>query len=113
MHIGNDVVINSYVHIWGHGGVFIGDRVMIAANSTISSLTHDYNLVNMNAAPALMAKVIVEKDVWIGSGVIILPGITIGEGSVIGAGSVVTKNIPSYSIAVGNPAKVIKQRIIS
>jgi len=55
-------------------------------------------------------KTIIGNDVWIGTGVIILPGISIGDGAVIGAGSIVTKNIPPYAIAVGNPAKVIKYR---
>ena len=50
---------------------------------------------------------------WIGSYVIILDGVTIGDGAVIGAGSVVTKNIPPYAIAVGNPARVIKYRFDS
>jgi acetyltransferase-like isoleucine patch superfamily enzyme len=54
--------------------------------------------------------VIVDDDVWLGYNVTVLPGVTIGKGSVIGAGSVVTKNIPPYSIAVGNPCKVIGQR---
>lgn len=50
-------------------------------------------------------------DVWIGFGAIVLPGVTIGNGAVIGAGSVVTKDISAYSIAVGNPAQVIKPRL--
>ena len=50
------------------------------------------------------------SDVWIGYGSIILSGVTIGDGAVIGAGSVVTKNIPPYAVAVGNPAHVIKSR---
>ncbi|MBL4677498.1 MAG: hypothetical protein JKY70_15040 [Mucilaginibacter sp.] len=52
--------------------------------------------------------VIIEDNVWIGETVSVLPGVTIGKGSIIGASAVVTKNIPPYSIAVGNPAKVIK-----
>jgi maltose O-acetyltransferase len=107
--IGNDVVINSFVHIWGHGGVHIGDRVMIAAHTSITSLTHDYS-DNMRFNPAIKNKVVIEDDVWIGSNVIILPGITIKKGAVIGAGSVVTKNIDEYCIAYGNPAKVVKKR---
>ncbi|MBD5420936.1 MAG: hypothetical protein HDR47_06870 [Bacteroides sp.] len=55
----------------------------------------------------------VGSDVWIGFGSIILGGVKIGNGSVIAAGSVVTKDIPSYSIVGGNPAKIIKQRFIS
>lgn len=49
-------------------------------------------------------------DVWIGANSVILPGVTIGRGAVIGAGAVVTKDIPEYAIAVGNPARVIKYR---
>jgi maltose O-acetyltransferase len=55
-------------------------------------------------------KVIIDDDVWIGARVIILPGVKIGRGSVIGAGSVVSKSIPEYSVAVGNPCKVVKLR---
>jgi acetyltransferase-like isoleucine patch superfamily enzyme len=50
------------------------------------------------------------KDVWIAMGVMILPGVTIGDGVIVGAGSVVTKDLPPYTLAVGNPCKVIKQR---
>jgi virginiamycin A acetyltransferase len=55
-------------------------------------------------------KIIIEEDVWIGSNSVVLSGVKIGRGSIIGAGSVVTKDIPRYSIAVGNPARVIKLR---
>ena len=53
--------------------------------------------------------VVIEDDVWIGSGAIIAPGVTIGKGSVIGAGSVVTKDVPQNVIAVGNPCKVLRE----
>jgi maltose O-acetyltransferase len=52
----------------------------------------------------------IENDVWIGARVIILPGIKINSGSIIGAGSVVTGDIPPFSIAAGNPAKIIRKR---
>ena len=54
--------------------------------------------------------IIIEDDVWIGANSVILPGITIEQGAVIGAGSVVTKDVPSYAIVAGNPAKIIKYR---
>ena len=50
----------------------------------------------------------IEQNVWLGEGVVVLPGVTIGENAIIGANAVVSKNIPAFSIAVGNPAKVIK-----
>jgi virginiamycin A acetyltransferase len=66
-----------------------------------------YNLPNI---ASIKGSVIVGNGVWIGDNVIILSGVNIGDGAVLGAGCVVTKNIPPYSIAVGNPAKVIKKR---
>lgn len=54
--------------------------------------------------------IVIEDDCWIGRRVIVLPGVTIGRGSIIGAGAVVSRSIPPYSIAVGNPARVVKSR---
>lgn len=55
--------------------------------------------------------IVMEDDVWIGARVILLPSVRAGQGSVIGAGSVVTNDIPPYSIAGGNPARIIRRRI--
>jgi acetyltransferase-like isoleucine patch superfamily enzyme len=60
--------------------------------------------------PSTKGDVVIGNDVWIGYGVTILSGVNIGDGAVIGAGSVVTKDIPSYAIAAGNPCRVIKYR---
>jgi len=112
IEIGDDVSIAPFVHIWGHGGVRIGNRVMIATHTAISTLTHDYSYNNMRYAPIISKQILVEDDVWIGSNVVINPGVKIGKGAVIGAGAVVIKDIPPYAIAVGVPAKIIKYREI-
>lgn len=56
------------------------------------------------------APVKIGDDVWIGTNVVILPGVTIGQGAIVGAGAVVTKDVPPYTIVVGNPAKSIRKR---
>ena len=96
-----------------HSPVTIGNYVMIAHNVMIIGVNHamdDREVPMMLQGEGKTGPINIEDDVWIGAGAIILSGVTIGKGSVIGAGSVVTKDIPAYSIAVGNPARVVKQR---
>lgn len=112
IEIGDYVSVNAFVHIWGHGGVKIGNRVMIATHTAISSLTHDHTYEIMRFAPVIAKPVIIEDDVWIGSNAVINPGVTLGKGSVVGAGSVVTKDVPPYAIVVGIPARILKYRDI-
>jgi len=78
----------------------------------ISTYFMNKNIFNKDIKEDIYSKgkIIIEEDVWVGSNSVVLSGVTIGRGSIIGAGSVVTKNIPRYSIAAGNPAKVIKMR---
>lgn len=118
LKIGDNVQINDFVHIAAAKNVEIGNNVLIASKIFISDICHgEYtdieNMSDPNEHPndrKLSAKpVIIHDDVWIGEMVSILPGVEIGKGSIIGANSVVTKSIPDYSIAAGNPAKVIKQ----
>lgn len=118
LKFGDNVQINDFVHIAAAKNVEIGNNVLIASKIFISDICHgEYadieNMSDPNEHPnnrKLSAKpVIIHDDVWIGEMVSILPGVEIGKGSIIGANSVVTKSIPEYSIAVGNPAKVIKQ----
>lgn len=111
--IGNDTGIGAFVHVWGGGGVTIGDRVLIASHVVITSATHDYNDDCMRFAPVITKPIFIEDDVWIGAHSVIMPGVTIGKGAVIGAGSVVTKSIPEMAIAVGSPAKVLKYRVLT
>ena len=112
IRIGRYCRVNPYSVLYGHGGLFIGDHVRIAAHCVIVPANHGIALdAGLIADQPLTRKGIrIGDNVWIGAHCIVLPGVTIGEGAVIGSGSVVTKNIPSWSVAAGNPARVIRQR---
>ena len=114
--IGENVQVNDYVHIAAGELVKIGNNVLIASKVFITDINHgnyqgshaDNPLTPPNDRQLFTNPVIIEGNVWLGENVCVMPGTTIGFGSIIGASSVVTKNIPPYSIAVGNPAKLIK-----
>lgn len=93
------------------GPVSIGNNVILAQNIVISGLNHEYQDVTkpIHEQPVTTAKITVDDECWIGANAVITAGVTIGKHSVIAAGSVVTKDVPPFSVAVGNPARVIKQ----
>ena len=106
LHIGRGVFINAGCKLQDQGGIYIGDGCLIGHNTVIATLNH--GMRPEERGDLIPKRVCIGNGVWIGSGSIILPGVTIGDNAVIGAGSVVTKDIPENSIAVGNPARVIK-----
>jgi acetyltransferase-like isoleucine patch superfamily enzyme len=93
------------------GPVKIGNNVILAQNIVASGLNHNYNDVMqpIHKQGVSIAPITIEDDCWIGSNSVITAGVTIGKHSVIAAGAVVTKNVPPYSVAVGNPSRVIKK----
>jgi acetyltransferase-like isoleucine patch superfamily enzyme len=107
--IGQGCSVAAFLHVWGGGGVTIGDRVLIASHVSIVSETHDYNAHPM-AETSIRKPVVIEDDVWLGTHCTILPGVTVGRGAVVGAGAVVTKDVEPLSIHVGVPAKCIGRR---
>lgn len=109
IEVGNDVSFGGFVHIWGAGGVRIGNRVMIGAHSAISSITHDYTQPIMYTT-VVTKPVVIGDDTWLGSHVLVMPGVTIGNGAVIGAGAVVTADVPPGVIVAGVPARLLKAR---
>jgi acetyltransferase-like isoleucine patch superfamily enzyme len=113
IEIGERVFVGSYSVIYGHGGVKIGNDVMIAAHCTIVPANHTFSDPEKTILSQSVTKlgIQIQDSVWIGTGVRVLDGVVIGHGSVIGAGAVVTKSIPPMSIAVGVPARVIRSRL--
>ena len=88
-------------------GVWIASRCLLLCHKRNGSLYYEGD--DYNQLPYVQKPIILKKGCCIGMGSILMPGVTIGEGSMIGAGSVVVKDIPAWSIATGNPARVIKQ----
>ena len=96
-----------------YGPVIIGDHVMMGPEVVMYTQNHEFmdsETIIRNQGYREYDPIIIGNDVWIGRRVIILPGVHIGDGAVIGAGAVVAKDIPSYSIAVGNPVRIIGYR---
>ncbi len=110
--IGDNCTINPFTVIYGHGGVTIGENVMIAANCIIVSSNHNFDSVEipMSQQGIRSEGIHIDSDVWIGSNVKVLDGIKVGKGCVIAAGSVVNRDLDSYGIYGGVPAKLIKMR---
>lgn len=93
------------------GPVQIGNDVMLAQNIVVSGMNHGYEDISLppSRQKDICKQIVIGDNVWIGANSVITIGVQIGKHSIIGAGSVVTKDIPAFSVAVGNPAKVIKQ----
>ncbi len=115
INIGENVALNYNVMINADcgGRIVVGDDVRIGPYTVLRASNHRYSEISQPIYKQGHEKglIVICDDVWIGAHVTILPNVTIGKSSIIGAGSVVNKDIPSHSIAVGVPAKIIKQRI--
>jgi acetyltransferase-like isoleucine patch superfamily enzyme len=111
--IGKDCSVNAYSFLSGGGDVRIGDYVMIASHVSIYAANHVFTNtdVPMNQQGLSSKGIVVEHDVWVGTGVRILDGVCIATGSILAAGAVVTKSTEPYSINGGVPAQKIGSRI--
>jgi len=116
--IGNNVSVGRNIHFGVNNKVIIKDGVLLGSNILITDHNHGiYNGLNQDnpLIPPVKRKlsengfVIINNNVWIGDGVVILPNVEIGAGSIIAANTVVTKDIPENVIAGGNPCKIIKK----
>ena len=108
IEIGNDFFANHNTVILDGAKVKFGDHVFIAPNCGFYTAGHPIDFERRNQGSEYAYPITVGDNVWIGAGVQVMPGVTIGNNVVIGGGSVVVKDIPSDSVAVGNPCKVIR-----
>lgn len=138
LEIGDDVSISRFAHMVpqaGHriavgaastiqdncriyGDVTIGPRCIFAPNVFVSSGTHAFDTLphlpiqeQDRLAPVAIRPIRIYADCWFGINSVLTPGITVGRGCVVGANTVVTADLPPYSVAIGNPAKIIRQRL--
>jgi acetyltransferase-like isoleucine patch superfamily enzyme len=103
--IGDRAAINSFCRIFGHGTVTIGEDTQLGPGSLITTTDHDYT----KALATRYKSVTIGREVWVGANVTILRGVEIGDSAVIGAGSVVNRSIPARTLAVGVPARVVRE----
>lgn len=108
-HFGDNVYVNFNLTLVDDTHIYVGDNVMMGPNVVISSGTHPLEPSLREKGLQYNLPIHIERNVWLGAGVIIMPGVTIGENSVIGAGSVVTKDIPANVVAVGSPCRVLRE----
>ncbi|KRF43779.1 acyltransferase [Paenibacillus sp. Soil787] len=111
IQIGSNSTVNAYAIVAGR--VQIGDGVRIASHVSIFGFNHGYEDTTrpIYQQPSTTEGIIIEDDVWIGANAVVLDGVTIGAHSIVAAGAIVTKDVPAYAIAAGNPAKVIRNRL--
>ncbi|MDT2022171.1 DapH/DapD/GlmU-related protein [Methylocella sp. CPCC 101449] len=105
--IGRNVFVNQNCTFYDLGGLDIADDVMIGPN--VSLITSGHPVEPSQRRAGVTAKpIVIERNVWIAAGAIIIGGVTVGENSVVAAGSVVTKTVPPNTLVGGNPARIIR-----
>lgn len=106
IHLGKNVFINAGCCFQDQGGIEIGDNSLIGHQCVLATLNHDP--VPEKRAGMIAKRIVIGKNVWIGSHATILPGVHIGDGAIVAAGAVVTKDVPSRAVVAGVPAKIVK-----
>ena len=110
--IGNNVGFNAGCWLNGGGGITIGDHVLFGPRVIIHSANHRFDRLDVPICEQGHdhKEVVIEDNVWVGAGCIILPGVTIHSGAVVAAGAVVTQSVPANAVVGGVPARLIRMR---
>ena len=106
--IGNYSMVGDDVVLYSFGDIEIGDNVVISQKSYLCTGSHDYLQIDF---PIFAKKITIENQCWLATDVFVAPGITIKEGTVVGSRSSVYKDLPANKVCVGNPAKIIRERL--
>ncbi|MBI5878837.1 MAG: acyltransferase [Chloroflexi bacterium] len=111
IRVGRHSLIGEYNVIRGQGGVTIGDRVYTSPHCQLIAVNHVFDdPARPFVEQGITAQgIVIEDDVWIGSGALILDGVRVGRGAVVAAGAVVTKDVPAHTVVGGVPARVIRE----
>jgi maltose O-acetyltransferase len=109
IHIGDHVYLNVLCTILDCNEVHLGHHVMIGPNVQIYTAAHHLQAEARNQGLEIAKPIVIEDNVWIGGGAILLPGVRIGRNAVVGAGAVVSRNVPASMVVAGNPARVIRE----
>lgn len=107
--VGARTFINFNLTALDVAAITIGDDVQIGPNVQLLTPTHPLEAEARRDKLEAAQPITIGNNVWLGGGVIVLPGVSIGENTVVGAGSVVTRDLPANVVAVGNPARVIRE----
>ena len=106
VYIADDLLIAEELE--DRANLTIGDRASLAPRVTLVLSSHPNESRIRSFAPLARAPIVIEPDVWLGAGVVVLPGVTIGRGAIVGANSVVTKDIPPLHVVAGQPARTVR-----
>jgi acetyltransferase-like isoleucine patch superfamily enzyme len=107
IRVGRNVFVNQNCTFYDLGGLDIGDDVLIGPNVSLITAGHPLEPAQRRAV-TIGKPIVIERNVWIAAGAIIIGGVTVGENAVVAAGSVVTKDVPPNTLVGGNPARVIR-----
>ena len=110
IRLGRRTFVGEGTIMRGQGGIQIGDNVLFGPGAQVLAVNHVFTDPNRPIMDqGITAEgIVIEDNCWIGAGALVLDGVTIGRGATVGAGSVVTHSVPAYSLAVGSPARVIR-----
>ena len=106
VYIADELIIAE--ELADHNMLRVGDRVSMAPRVTLVTSSHPNDSRIRPFAPVKRAPIIIEDDVWLGAGVVVLPGVTIGRGAIVGANTVVTRDVPPLTVVAGQPARTVR-----